>query len=73
MTQPVPHVRLLGRREVMAIVNMSYPTIWAWMIDGRFPRSRQVGGKSMWRSDEVETWLNELPRCRLKGDEAEAE
>ena len=35
-----------------------------------FPRSRIVGGKSMWRSDEVEAWLDALPVRTLKGDSA---
>ena len=25
-----------------------FPTIWAWMRPGTFPRARVVGGKSMW-------------------------
>jgi hypothetical protein len=35
-----------------------------------FPRSRIVGGKSIWRSDEVEAWLDALPVRTLKGDSA---
>ena len=27
------------------------------MRAGTFPRSRVVGGKSMWRSDEIDAWL----------------
>jgi predicted DNA-binding transcriptional regulator AlpA len=38
------------------------------MRAGRFPRSRVVGGKSMWRSDEVQAWLDALPVRPLKGD-----
>jgi len=61
-------VRLLSKREVLAIANASYPTVWSWMRQGTFPRSRVVGGKSMWRSDEVEAWLGALPIRKLKGD-----
>jgi predicted DNA-binding transcriptional regulator AlpA len=43
------------------------------MRAGTFPRARIVGGRSMWRSDEVEAWLAGLPVRRLRGDEAEAE
>jgi predicted DNA-binding transcriptional regulator AlpA len=47
------------------------------MRQGRFPRSRSVGGgeseggqnqKVAWLSDEVDAWLTELPVRRLKGD-----
>ena len=60
--------RLLSKREVLAIVGVSYPTVWSWMRRGTFPRSRVVGGKSMWVSTEIESWMAALPRCRLKGD-----
>ncbi len=63
--------RLLSKAEVIRIVGFSFPSIWTWMRKGAFPRSRIVGGKSMWRSDEVEAWLAALPIRRLKGDDAE--
>ena len=64
--------RLLSKREVLAIIGFSYPTVWSWMRQGKFPRSRVVGGQSMWLSNEIETWLAALPVRQLKGDEPEA-
>ena len=61
-------VRLMSKREVLAIANVSYPTLWSWMRQGTFPRSRVLGGKSMWRSDEIDDWLAALPVRQLKGD-----
>ena len=64
-------LRLLTKPEVLLIAGgISYPTLWSWMRAGTFPRSRIVGGKSMWRSDEVEAWLEALPVRPLKGDPA---
>jgi predicted DNA-binding transcriptional regulator AlpA len=60
---------LLDKGEVLAIANVSFPTIWAWMRAGTFPRSRVCGGKSMWISSEVEAWLANLPVRKLKGDQ----
>jgi predicted DNA-binding transcriptional regulator AlpA len=60
--------RLLSKREVLAIVGVSYPTVWAMMRAGTFPRARVVGGKSMWLSSEIEAWLAALPVRQLKGD-----
>src|SRR5262245_16608826 len=61
--------RLLNRHEVCAILNVTYPTVWAWMRAGKFPRGRIVGGqKSMWLSSEVEAWMAALPVRPLKGD-----
>jgi predicted DNA-binding transcriptional regulator AlpA len=65
-----PPVRLLGKAEILQITGVTFPTIWAWMRGegGTFPRSRIVGGKSMWRSDEIDQWLAGLPVRPLKGD-----
>jgi predicted DNA-binding transcriptional regulator AlpA len=65
-----PPVRLLNRHEVLALAGCSYPTLWAWMRAGKFPRSRIVGGKSMWLSTEIDEWLANLPLRPLKGDAA---
>jgi len=59
---------LLSKRQVLAIINVSYPTLWSWMRQGKFPRSRVVGGKSMWLSTDIEAWLATLPVRKLKGD-----
>jgi predicted DNA-binding transcriptional regulator AlpA len=72
-TRPPParlDVRLLSKREVLAIVGVSYPTLWSMMRANSFPRSRKVGGQSRWLSSEVAAWLAALPRSRLKGDDA---
>ncbi len=65
---PVP--RLLDKHQVLAITGVSYTTLWHWMIDGRFPKPRVVGGhaksKSVWRSDEIAAWLDALPQRQLK-------
>jgi predicted DNA-binding transcriptional regulator AlpA len=69
-TTTQPAVSLLDKHQFMAITNCSYPTLWAWMRAGQFPRSRVAGGKSMWRSDEIDQWIAALPVRRLKGDAA---
>jgi predicted DNA-binding transcriptional regulator AlpA len=65
-----PAVRLLDKAEILAITNVTFPTIWAWMRASppKFPRALVVGGKSMWRSDEIDAWLAALPVRALKGD-----
>ena len=62
-------VRLLSRVEVLDRVGVSYPTLWGWMRAGRFPRSRELGGKVCWIASEVESWMKSLPKTRLKGDD----
>ena len=65
---PSLQLRMLAKPEVLLIAGVSYVTLWSWMRAGAFPRARIVGGKSMWRSDEVEAWLEALPVRPLKGD-----
>ena len=65
--------RLLAKREVCRIVGATFPTVWAWQRAGKFPRSRSVGGKSMWLESEIRQWMQALPVRRLKGDAGEAE
>jgi predicted DNA-binding transcriptional regulator AlpA len=60
--------RLLKKTEVCALTNATFPSIWAWMRAGTFPRARVVGGRSMWLSTEVDAWLAALPVRPLKGD-----
>jgi predicted DNA-binding transcriptional regulator AlpA len=65
-------VRLLDKHAIVAITGVTYPTVWTWMREGTFPRSRIVGGKSMWISSEVDAWLASLPVRALKGDKTAA-
>jgi predicted DNA-binding transcriptional regulator AlpA len=60
--------RLLSRAEVLDFLGISGPTLWMWMREGKFPRSRTLYGRSVWFSDEVEAFLNALPVTKLKGD-----
>jgi predicted DNA-binding transcriptional regulator AlpA len=73
-------VRLMSKMEVCDAVGASFPSIWQWMRDGKFPRSRALdeehandahGGKPYWLASEVEAWILSRPVKRLKGDPGE--
>jgi predicted DNA-binding transcriptional regulator AlpA len=66
------HTRLISKGEVLDRTGISYPTIWAWMREEKFPRSRSVGGKAMWVEAEIEGWILSRPLRALKGDKAAA-
>jgi predicted DNA-binding transcriptional regulator AlpA len=59
-------LQLLTRQEIMALTGLSYPTIWAWTRQGKFPRALVVGGKNMWRAVEIDAWINSLRTRELK-------
>jgi predicted DNA-binding transcriptional regulator AlpA len=61
-------VKLLSRRELLERVPISYPNIWMQMRDGKFPRSRAIGGKVVWLESEIDEWITNLPITQLKGD-----
>lgn len=64
--------RLLSKAQVLARVPVTFPTLWAWQRQGRFPRARVVGGKSCWIESEVDAWIAALPVRPLKGDKVRA-
>jgi prophage regulatory protein len=68
--RPPPPPRLLARAEMLKRVALTYPTVWKMMIAGTFPRGRAIGnGRVAWLESEIEKWIENLPRQRLKGDE----
>jgi prophage regulatory protein len=61
------HMKLLRKAEVSEMVGLSYPTIWRWVRDGKFPAPRTIGatndkdGEVRWLQSEVEAWVESLP------------
>jgi len=60
--------RLLSKKEVVQLVGRSYDSLWRMMCAGKSPRGRYLGQKLFWFSAEIEQWLADLPKQRLKGD-----
>jgi predicted DNA-binding transcriptional regulator AlpA len=52
---------LLDRHQIVALVGLSYPTVWKMMCRGAFPRGRTVRHKTMWLASEVTNWIAALP------------
>jgi predicted DNA-binding transcriptional regulator AlpA len=70
--QARPPPRLLSASQVLGLVPISYPTLWAMMLRNEFPRSRQLAPGSnrvAWLESEVLAWIDSRPLQRLKGDE----
>jgi predicted DNA-binding transcriptional regulator AlpA len=57
--------RLLDRVQP-TMATTSCRTLWTMMRNNKFPHGLVVGGKSMWRSDELAAWMASLPVRRLK-------
>jgi prophage regulatory protein len=63
-----PPATLLNRKQVLERVGLTYPTVWLWMQEGRFPRAREIGDRLAWVESEIEKWINDLPIRKFKAD-----
>ena len=58
-------MRFLRMPEVVKTSGLSRSTILRKERDGTFPKRVKLGANSIgWRSDEVDDWLESLPRVR---------
>jgi predicted DNA-binding transcriptional regulator AlpA len=64
-----PGARLLSKGEMLDKVGVTYPTIWKLMRQGAFPRAVVIGSKVAWLEHEVDEFIANLPRRRLKGQD----
>jgi predicted DNA-binding transcriptional regulator AlpA len=61
----------MSRAEVLALLGVTYVTLYTWIRCGEFPSAIVLGppegrrSKIAWRSDEVQAWLEARPRRRL--------
>jgi predicted DNA-binding transcriptional regulator AlpA len=64
-------LRLLMKDEVLELIGISYPCLWAWIRDGKFPPGRSIGhtkkGHVAWIASEVEAWIMSRPLRFPKG------
>ena len=78
-----PDARLIFKHQLLELLDMAYPTIWAQMRDGKFPLPIALGpenGRSTriaWFADEIYEWIATRPRRRMgrqprPGEHAEA-
>jgi predicted DNA-binding transcriptional regulator AlpA len=58
--------RLLIKKQVLAIVPLSFPTVWKLMRQGEFPAARVIGSRPYWPEDEIRQWVASLPVRKYK-------
>lgn len=61
-----PEIRLLSKAEVCD--RASFPTIWAWMREGKFPRARSLVGRPVWLESDIVAFCLGLPERPYLGD-----
>jgi predicted DNA-binding transcriptional regulator AlpA len=60
--------KYLTKSEVLERVGFSYPAVWGWMNEGKFPRAFMVAGRLRWWEHEIFEWMSRQSRQRLKSD-----
>lgn len=62
--------KLIYKPEVLDRVGVSYPMLWEWMRDGKFPLSRVVGGgstgKIAWLASDIDAWILNRPKSKYR-------
>lgn len=59
--RPPRGARLIRLPEVMARVGLKRSAIYQRMSEGRFPRSRSLGGKcAVWVEAEIDAWIGDV-------------
>jgi predicted DNA-binding transcriptional regulator AlpA len=68
---PTQPIKLLTRGEVLELVGVSYPAIFGWVKEGKFPPGRTIGvgkkGHIAWLESEVIDWIMSRPLRYPKG------
>lgn len=66
----MPRKRFISKLQVLDKTGCSYPSIWAWMQAGTFPRARVINNESFWLESEVDAWMDARPFRQFKNDKA---
>ena len=60
--------RFLTRKQVLALIGVSYSTLWGWIRNGEFPPARELNAsdtgrsKIAWLEHEVHHWMATRPQ-----------
>jgi predicted DNA-binding transcriptional regulator AlpA len=58
--------RLLNKKQVLALVPVTFPTLWKWIRRGEFPAPRTIGNRPMWLETEILDWITSRPTRSYK-------
>jgi predicted DNA-binding transcriptional regulator AlpA len=62
-----PELVFLTKKQVLAKIPITAPTLWAWCRSGKFPRPREISlNKPVWLQSEVDAWMKARPLRQYK-------
>ena len=53
--------KFIFKPELLVRVPVSYPTIWKWMCEGKFPAAVEVGERAAWLESDIDAWMSSRP------------
>jgi predicted DNA-binding transcriptional regulator AlpA len=59
-------VRLGGADRVAEKIGLSEPTVWRMERAGALPPAIKIGGRTLWRLDLIEDWIEEQTHAQAK-------
>lgn len=67
---PIPaNKRFVFKGDVLERIGVSYPCLWRWMRDGKFPIALEVGGRCAWIKSDIDAWMLSRPARNYKSRE----
>lgn len=69
MDSSAPATELLPIKRVLGRVGISESNVYRGMRAGKFPRPYKVAGRNLWRSDDIQNWIEKnAPRRESDGN-----
>lgn len=56
-TAPIIAPLLLGAKQAAALCGVSPASWWTYLAAGRIPLPIKIGGRTLWRREELEKWI----------------
>jgi predicted DNA-binding transcriptional regulator AlpA len=69
--RPPPPRAFYYRKEVAEIIDRTWPCIWQWIREGKFPKPHMHGGRPIWLKSDIDAYFASLPECIYKPLETE--
>ena len=54
---------LLDIGDIARLTKLGRRTIYRLVAEGKFPKQRHVGRRSLWKADDVAAWVDSLPEA----------
>jgi len=68
-----PEALYFTKAQVLELVGKTWPCVWQWIREGKFPQPHMLGGRTIFLVDEIKAWFAALPVPQYKPLEEESD